>query len=367
MVKSTHSNRKSEVKAATDRMEDLAAAKEGGEASLREELRKERQQREARERVNRELEERYSSELSQLADQLRERDHVLHTRESELSALKSEVRALTSRFDEMAAAKERAEASLQEELRKERQQREARETANRELEERHASELKNLARQLGEKDEFLKSRDGEALTLKTQIASLAEQLGKVESAKERGALLLQEKIRNEKQLREGHDSALKELEDDLRNKIRSFETQLNDRELLIKDRDADLLSVKKQLGELMGSKDQATRMLQEEIRKKSEELAEREAHAKALEDRFSERVRSLESELRERREQLSGREGELAGLTAKVESLTSQLAHTGASKDQATRMLQEEIRKKSEELAEREAHAKALEDRRSEE
>jgi chromosome segregation ATPase len=422
-------------------LNDVTAAKERADASWQEELRKERQRRESRETTNRELEERYSSELTNLATQLREKEDSLLARDGELTALRSEVKAISGRLNDMAATKERAEASWQEELRKERQQRESREAANRELEDCHAGELQNLANQLGEKDHALKGRDGELLALKTQLASLAEQLGKVESAKERGAALLQEKIKNEKQLREANDSAVKELEenfkgkiavleeqlseklqtmgsrdsqlqaltseltvlnrrlsdietakekaeslfseavrekeelaasknasireleDDLSNKIRAFEARLNDREELLKGRDAELSAIKKQLTEIGAAKEQATRLLQDEIRKKSEELEEKESARKVLEEQLIGQLRTMESQLSEQRDQLGGRDAELAALTAKAGSLANQLTDASASKDQTTRSLHDEIRKKSEELEQREAHAKALEER----
>jgi chromosome segregation ATPase len=432
---------RSEVKAITGRLNDATTAKERADASWQEELRKERQRRESRETTNRELEERYSSELTKLANQLREKEESLAARDGELMALSLEVKAITGRLNDMAVAKERAEAAWQEELRKEHQQRESREVANRELEDRHAGELQNLANQLGEKDEALKGRDGELLALKTQLASLAEQLGKVESAKERAAALLQEKIKNEKLLRKANDSALKELEenfkgkiavleeqlseklqtmgsrdsqlqaltselsllnrrlsdiesakekaeslfseavrekeelaaaknasireleDDLSNKMRAFEARLNDREELLKGRDAELSTIKKQLTEIGAAKEQATRLLQEELRKKSEELEEKESARKVLEEQLIGQLRTMESQLIEQRDQLSGRDAELAALTAKAGNLANQLTDANAAKDQTTRSLHDEIRKKTEELEQREAHAKALEER----
>jgi chromosome segregation ATPase len=124
-------------------------------------------------------------------------------------------------------------------------------------------------------------------------------------------------------------------------------------------------SLTNQLTEASASKDQTTRMLQDEIRRKSEELEEKEAAAKALEERFAERIRSTESELTEQREQLAKREMELAGLTAKVSSLTSQLMNAGESKDETTRRLEEEAREKAEMLHAKEASLKALEARLS--
>jgi rootletin len=435
---------KSEVKSVTGRLGETAAARESAESSLQEELRKERQRRESREAANRELEERYSHELTNLANQVREKEDVLVARDVELTTLRSEVKSITSRLNDMTNAKERAESSWQEELRKERQQRESHESANRDLEERYRQEIQVLTKQLGDKDDALKGHEGEMLTLKTQFASLAEQLGKVESAKERAAALLQEKIKAEKQLREAHDSALKEveenykgkiasledqlneklqtmgsrdsqlqsltselsqlhrrvgeieaakekadsllaeavrereeiagskdarireLEDNLDNKIRAFETQLSDRETLLKGRDEELTAIKKQLTELGSAKDQATRSLQDELRKKSAQIEETESARKSLEGSLTGRIRELENQLGEQRDQVSGRDAEMAAMTAKLASLTQQLTEANTSKDHTARMLHDEIARKTDELEQREAQAKGLEDRFSE-
>jgi chromosome segregation ATPase len=432
---------RTEVKSITGRMGELTAAKERAEASWQEELRKERQRRESRETSNRELEERYSSELTLLANQLREKDEALSARDGELAALKGEAKSITARLNDMTAARERAEASWQEELRKERQQREAREAATREVEERHAAELQNLIRQVGEKDGSLKTRDGELLDLKTQLASLAEQLGKVESAKERGAVLLQEKLRGEKQLRDAHDSAIRELEenfkgkiamleeqlseklqtmgsrdsqlqaltseltqlnrrlsevdaakekaeslfsesvrerdelaaakdaaireleDNLSNKVRAFETQLSDREALLKGRDDELTAMKKQLAELSAAKEQTTRLLQDELRKKADEIDELTSTRKVQEEGLIGKLRALETQLRDQQEQLKGRDADLTSLTAKVSNLAHELTEANASKEQTSRLLHEEIRQKTDELEQREAQAKVLEER----
>jgi chromosome segregation ATPase len=432
---------KSEIKSLGARLNEATVAKERAETSWQEELRKERQRRESRETSNRELEERYSSELTNLANRVREREEALAARDSELGSTRLEIKSITGRLNDLAAAKERAEASWQEELRKERQLRETHEAAIRELEQRHGGELQNVMAQLSEKDEVLKGRDGELLAVKTQFASLAEQLGKVESAKERGAALLQEKIRGEKQLREAHDSALKELEenfkgkialleeqlseklqtmgsrdsqlqsltselsnlnrrlseveaakekaetllgesvrgrdelsalkdaaikeleDNLSNKIRAFETQLGDRDALLKGREEELTAIKKQLAELGAAKEQSTRQLQDELRRKTDNLETLESARKLLEEDLLGKQRALETRLNEQQEQLKGRDTELAGATAKASSLAHELAEANASREQTTRALQEQIRVKTEELEQREAHAKALEER----
>ena len=81
----------------------------------------------------------------------------------------------------------------------EKARRKSKEAAGRELEQRYGTEIQALKSQLGEKEESLRSRGDEIKSLKTQVASLAEQLTKVGSAKERAASLLQQKLKAEKQ------------------------------------------------------------------------------------------------------------------------------------------------------------------------
>jgi chromosome segregation ATPase len=152
--------------------------------------------------------------------------------------------------------------------------------------------------------------------------------------------------------------------------VRTLESELNERREQLAGREKELAGLSAKVGSLTSqltnagaTKEQTTRALQDEMRRKGEELAEREAAAIASEERFSERLRALEGELNERREQLAGREKELAGLSAKVGSLTSQLANSGSSNDEAARALEQELREKSELLQAKEAALKTLEDR----
>ena len=139
------------------------------------------------------------------------------------------------------------EESLNEHLRRDTQQRENRDGAIRELEERYGNELKALGAQLGEKDESLKIRDSELGALRNQVKSLAEQLSKVESAKERAAALLQDKIKNEKQLKASSDSAQRELEQNYKAKIAALEQQLGEKLQSVGSRDSQVMALKSEL------------------------------------------------------------------------------------------------------------------------
>ncbi|MBM4299467.1 MAG: hypothetical protein FJ143_17145, partial [Deltaproteobacteria bacterium] len=95
---------KSEIKAVAGRMSELAAAKERAEAALAEVQRKE-EMRGDLDVASRELEERYSAELTKLANQLREREEVLKSRDADLNVLKSEIDTANGKLAALSSAK----------------------------------------------------------------------------------------------------------------------------------------------------------------------------------------------------------------------------------------------------------------------
>ena len=94
--------------------------------------------RRAKDQVIKDLEQRLSANLQALKNEVGEKDLLLQTRAAELKSLQSEVKSISLRLSEMAAAKVRAEENLQEELKKERQQHENARIAFQKLEERTA-------------------------------------------------------------------------------------------------------------------------------------------------------------------------------------------------------------------------------------
>src|SRR5581483_2549306 len=135
--------------------------------------------------------------------------------------------------------KEQIEKALREQLRKEQAQREAGAAAAREAEQRYGGEIHDLRNRLGEREDVLKSRNEEIQALKTQVASLAEQLSKVGTAKERAASLLQQKLQAEKRGEQAKDSALRELEAGFNARIEELRAELAAREEAVGSRDAE--------------------------------------------------------------------------------------------------------------------------------
>jgi len=175
-------------------LSELDAAKEQMESRFQEEIGKLDQDRRAKEDIINDLEQRLGTSLHGLRNEVGEKDLLLQARDGELKALNSEVKAISLRLSEMAAAKVRTEESLGEELRKEKQQRDADKTAFREKEEHLDKEIHLLTAQLNERNEALKSRDGDIKSLKQEVKGVALRVDELNAAKERTEALLQKEL-----------------------------------------------------------------------------------------------------------------------------------------------------------------------------
>ncbi|HLN87344.1 MAG TPA: hypothetical protein VK200_12800, partial [Candidatus Limnocylindrales bacterium] len=301
---------KSEVKAVAGRLNDLAAAKQRAEAALEEALRKE-EMRGPTDLASRELEERYSAELTNVANQLREREELLQTRDAEMTTLKSELQSVQGKLTATNAAKERTEATLQEEIRKERQQREAREAANRELEQRYVKELDIVASQLREKEEFLHGRDGELTALRSEVKALTGRLNDLTAAKEQAEASWQEELRKERQRRESRETTNRELEERYSSELTNLANQLHEKEDALVARDGELTALRSEvkaingrLTDMAAAKERAEASWQEELRRERQQRESREAANRELEDRHAGELQSLANQLSEKDEAL---------------------------------------------------------------
>jgi chromosome segregation ATPase len=354
---------KNQVASIAGQLREAVAAKARVEESLTEHLQRDALQRENRDGAIRELEERYGNELKVLADQLGDKDESLKIRDRELGALRNQVKSLAEQLSKVESAKERAAALLQDKIKNEKQLKASSDSAQRELEQNYKTKIAALEQQLGEKLQSVGSRDSQVVALKSELTAANRRMGELAAAREKAESLFQEAVREKADIALSKDTALTELEESFSGKIRAFESELNEKALQLKGREAELAAFKNQVAELAAAKEQTTRALQDELRKRNELLQEKEAAAKALEIRFANQVRALESELVAREELLGGREAEVAALAVKVAGLTSQLNDEGTAKDQSTRSLQEELRQRTAMLQEKDAAAKSLETR----
>src|SRR5688500_17542759 len=358
-LKSVHA----EVKAVSHRLSEMAAAKVRAEETLQEDLKKEKQQRESEAVVYRELEDRYNTELKILTAQLSEREVFLKRRDEDVQALEEKVHGALQRVDEAGAAKEQLEKSLREDLKKIQSRYESSEAAARKLEQQHGKELESLKTRLEQEQKSRKSRDDENKALKTQVASLAQQLEKLGSAKERAAQLLQQTLKKEKAVLQASDSQVREIEEGFKAKIATLEAELAVKENLAGSRDtevtslkSDLLSLNQKMSVLAAAKDRAESLFEDAVRERNELLQSKDTGIKKVEEDLSQKIWRLETSLREKEESLHRRESELSGFKNQLEELAT-------AKEQAVHALHEELRQKVDLLSGKEATLSALEER----
>lgn len=429
---------KSEVHVLGARAAEANAARQQAQSALDAALRNRQSMADDKSSAIRDLEERYGKSLRQLELEMREKDGFLAARDEEIRALTERARSLKQAQDEGVAAGARAQASLDDELRRERELRKTRESDHKELESRVAGELNLRQQQVSERDALLQNRDAEIATLQAQLASLSEQLNKVGSAKERAANLLQEKLRKEKAFLSASDSALRELEANFSAKTTALEQQLADRQKLVgsrdaelsdlraeliatqqqasewaaakqqiekqlesaveekaalrqsqdraakqkqselaaqqlalesalseketrlKDRELELSEVKRQLAELDTATDQTARLFQADAKEKDELLRQREAALQETEKRAAERQRDFEAQLAERQSLLDGRGGEVETLRVKIKELTGEIDRLANTKEQSDRELDLELRQRDDSLRAKESQLKQL-------
>lgn len=352
-----------EVKSLSLRINETAAAKVRAEEALQENLRKEKEQHEAGKAAYRQIEERYNAEVKRLSTQLSEREIFLKRRDEEVQALEQQVHGALRRLDEAGAAKAEIEGSLRAELREQQNRRASIETAARASEQRYAKELESLKNQLDQERKSRKAQDEESKSLKTQVASLAQQLAKVGTAKEHAAQLLQKTLKNEKAVIQASDSAVRELEEGFKARIDALEEQLAAKESLVGSRDTEVASLKSELSslnqkvaDLGAAKERTENLFEDAVRERKDLLQSKDADIKKLEDDLNGKIWQLESHLREKEELLHRRESELEGFK-------SQVAELASSKEHVAHTLHEDLRDKTELLSAKDTALGALEQR----
>lgn len=221
----------------TERLTEIESARVRAESSLHEELAKATEALQTNSSVK-ELAENLGGRVRDLEGQLSKTQDLLTTRDAELEKRGSEMSDLTERLIEMESVKQRAESSLREEVRRTREALQIRDSAIQELE-RHLSEkIEALEIRLAEKEKLLKTRDGELEARRSEVGALTERLR--ESAKERTERVLQQELVKGKGLVPPTEFALKQLEKKLGGKIHTLESQLGEKQELLKERDKQI-------------------------------------------------------------------------------------------------------------------------------
>jgi chromosome segregation ATPase len=259
-------------------------------------------------------------------------------------------RALNARPEKLEVAKAeppRAESSPRVEARQERRSRQT----NKDLE-ASIRRVDALETALSEKEQLLKSRDGELETLQTRVSALTERSGEMPAAKALEEGMLREELRRKTELLQQKESAVGELEKSLSGKVGSLESQLKEKEKLLESRSKEAERLRSELnsatGRLTGlesASEQAGVLLQEELQKKAQVLKAKGSLVRELQESTGKTVDVLKSQLAARETLLKNRDAELDTLRSEITALSARLRESGVAKEQAESLLRAELSK----------------------
>jgi chromosome segregation ATPase len=321
---------------------------------LRDKLRQKTELLKAKDAAIDELEKSLNGKVYALETQLTTKEQLLKDHDKELKMLQQEL-------NKARATRTQSENSLAEELRKEKQAWQAKESAMKELEKNLTAKIRHLTVQLNEQQEQQQDRDTELETIKADINVLTKQLADAASAKDRAEKLLQQELGREKELLQSKDLAFKELREGSTARVHELETQLNEKDKLMTEREEELATLKMQLTRTGAAKNQVESSLAEELRKEREALRAKDAAIKELEKDWRGKFHALETQLNEKQELLQTRNTELEALKSEASLLTARVAEAALTKERAEKVLQQELKKRTELLQSKDQAFKELE------
>jgi chromosome segregation ATPase len=354
---------KQEVQHFSEQLAEATAAREKSEKSLRAELKQERARLESSAAANREVERRYASELESLKNRLGEEETSRKNRDEEVKALNAQIGSLTVQLAKVGTAKEHAAQLLQQSSRKQKEALQANDSALREVEASFKARIDALEKQLAEKQEFVRSRDTEVATLKSELKSVTQKMVDLTAAKEQAERLFNEAVGERTDLLQAKDASARKLQEELTGKLRQLESQLRKGDELLDSRNAELAALRKQITDLSASQNNVASALQRDLQDKTALLGQKNEALEALEERLTARILSLENDLGKKQELLEGREIEIKTLLGKLNHQSGKLAELEASGDRAKALLEDELRRSTEVLESKDAALKALDDR----
>ena len=274
--------RDGELQALRMRLTDVGAAKNQAESLLQEEVWKGKNERQAKDAVSRDLETSIDRIEHLIAD-LNEKEKLVKVRETELVALKSRAveQSESGLFDSP------SDRSLRAELEKTKTGLQAKEELIDELENRLSAKTKLWESQLREKDSLVKARDGELAGLRKEITGLGDRLGEMETARSRAERLLEDEFREKKKVLEANELANRNEGKRLGEKIGILEHQLSDRDKLLRSRESEILTIRRQLGELGSTKEELESRLHEELGNADNDRRAMETLVKEAEQKYA--------------------------------------------------------------------------------
>lgn len=312
----------SELSAFKNRLVDAQVAKAELESLLQDSLWKEKHARAVRETALEELQ-TSATRILTLEDRLIANERLLKRQEAELKTLRSRDAVAAEPTAQLSSAGMPEQAVLREELSKMAGLLQEKELAAKQLEKSLTDQIKLIETQIESKDKAMAQRGEELATLRAQLA-------KTETAKREAEVSLQQELANANRAIQAKTAAMQELEADLSGKIATLETRLGDHLKLLQSRGSELETARSeanilaaQLSESSSGKEQATYLLQQELRKKAELLDSKDAALKELQTGLDATISRLERQMKQKDELLQSRNAELDAATAQLEQLAS--------------------------------------------
>jgi chromosome segregation ATPase len=253
--------------------------------------------------------------MSELEETLSAKQQLLQRRNEELDALKSKVKSLTEQLADLRLAKERAENILEREIEKTKILQ-----ADSIIMEQDSSlsrKIVVLESQLREKQELLQSRNRELKASRSKVNTLRERLVTLGSAKKQIETVLQQRLHNKTELLQSKDVAMKELQESLSTRAQALETQLREKEQLLKERAAESAALEpeaKGLTESDPARERAKSLLLQELQNRAELLQAKDAIVKELEERLNTTAQALADARSEMERLVTQRDGKLAAI-----------------------------------------------------
>jgi chromosome segregation ATPase len=306
-----------ELAALRAQLSEAGTAKNHTESFLAEELRKEKQEREAKDSALKELERNLAIRTHSLNVQLREKEEFLQSRSTELDAVRSEANLLTAQLGDVTSAKERADHLLQQELKKKAELLESKDAAFRELQTNLSATVSHLENHIREKDALLQSRNAE-------LGAATAQLTNMESSRQEIEAQLREELRAATEMLQAKDLTLRERENSSTQLTDTLKKEISEQGRLLKRRDEELVALRSELNALNAQPENID----------SASAGAEALHHQQIEDEdttnpleeHSKKFAALESSLRDKEDLLKTREEKIARLESEIKEKRTELA-----------------------------------------
>lgn len=309
---------KAKMNALTEQLADFRLARERAENLLQQELKKIK------------VVEAKNSIISELENSLAVTQELLQSRGQELDGLKAKANALTEQLTDLRVAKERAENTLQRELAKI----EILQAKDSIMEQENGlnGQIEVLQGELAEKQELLRTRSKELKAARSKANALRERLNSLASTKEQMENVFQQQLKQKTELLQSKDDLIRELQETLDTRVRVLGEQLKEREKLLEDRDAKLAAFEFEANSgsgLTSAREEAKSLLVQELQNRGELVQTKDVLIKELQERLNATDRALENARGEVERLLQQRDGELPDGAIAVEPAKSQLVRKG--------------------------------------